>query len=449
MLDSEEELRAPSPDQTRRSWEARQMMLRLINSGKSWSGHERNVCFLNTGGTRFATVSATTGLDFLDDGRALVRVDWDGDGDLDLWQSNRNAPRLRYLRNDSPAGNRSLSLALEGNGKTTSRDAIGARVEVAVRGGDGGRRIRTLRAGEGFLAQSSKRLHFAHGEAEGIEEVSVRWPAGELEVFRGLEPDGRYLLVQGSGRARLLDAPPPGAELQPGVPELPSPTAAARIPLVPRLRMPRVVYRPFGGGEERALPTGRGQAVWLNLWASWCAPCLEELGEITRRAGELRAASVEVVALAVDGVGEDDGDPAAAEERLRALGFRFPAGRATEEILSLCQNLHGWVVPVHRTLPLPTSFLIEPGGELAAIYTGRVSVDRVLDDLAFLAEGPDRARRFERTSELGGRAVRHPVVEALGRAADGRVLFEVAGLLWQAARKAEACLLYTSPSPRD
>ena len=40
----------------------------MLDAGVSWSGRERNCCFLNTGSPRFANVSAVTGLDFLDDG---------------------------------------------------------------------------------------------------------------------------------------------------------------------------------------------------------------------------------------------------------------------------------------------------------------------------------------------------------------------------------------------
>ena len=76
----------------------------MLGGGRSFSGRERNCCFLNTGygqsaGNRFADISALSGLDFPDDGRAVALVDWDQDGDVDLWVSNRNAPRLRLLRN--------------------------------------------------------------------------------------------------------------------------------------------------------------------------------------------------------------------------------------------------------------------------------------------------------------------------------------------------------------
>ena len=104
---------------------------RLIQSGKSFSGRERNCCFLNIGSRRFANISALSGLDFIDDARAAATVDWDHDGDLDLWIANRTGPQLRFLRNDIETGHHYVSLRLEG--RSANRDGIGARVEVVPR----------------------------------------------------------------------------------------------------------------------------------------------------------------------------------------------------------------------------------------------------------------------------------------------------------------------------
>ncbi len=65
-------------------------------------------------------MSAVSGLDFPDDGRCVAVADWDQDGDLDLWLANRNAPRLRFMRNNAPTSNHYVSLRLIGNGTTTN-----------------------------------------------------------------------------------------------------------------------------------------------------------------------------------------------------------------------------------------------------------------------------------------------------------------------------------------
>jgi cytochrome c biogenesis protein CcmG, thiol:disulfide interchange protein DsbE len=44
----------------------------------------------------------------------------------------------------------------------------------------------------------------------------------------------------------------------------------------------------------------RGQVVVLNFWATWCAPCVEELPSLVEMQRRLRAKGVTVVAVSVD-----------------------------------------------------------------------------------------------------------------------------------------------------
>jgi hypothetical protein len=142
-----------------RGWAAVNKMLR---AGKAFSGNERKSCFLNVGGERFANVSAAMSLDLADDGRGLSLVDWDHDGDLDMWMTCRTSPSVKLLVNESQSQNGYLLLRLQG--KTCNRDAIGARVEVYRAADDRRPQLRTLRAGDGYLAQSTKWLHFGAWE---------------------------------------------------------------------------------------------------------------------------------------------------------------------------------------------------------------------------------------------------------------------------------------------
>jgi len=177
----------------RQGWRA---LNRLLHEDRSFSGRERHCAFLNLGGPEagFATASAVTGFDFPEDGRGLATVDWDFDGDLDVWLTNRTAPRVRFLKNSVEA-RPFVAFKLRGDGLRTNRDAIGARLELHLRGaGAAPVRLRTLRGGEGFLSQSSNWIHFGLGDASGIEKLVVRWPGGEAEEVRGLEA-GRFYRI--------------------------------------------------------------------------------------------------------------------------------------------------------------------------------------------------------------------------------------------------------------
>ena len=94
---------------------------------RSWSGYQRKKLFRNLGGATFAEVAAAAGVDNDRDGRGVALADFDGDGRLDVFQTNAAQESLLYL-NRTPGGGHWLGLRLVG--ARGNRDAIGARVTV-------------------------------------------------------------------------------------------------------------------------------------------------------------------------------------------------------------------------------------------------------------------------------------------------------------------------------
>ncbi len=360
---------------------------RLVRQGFSWSGHERNCFYLNVG-DGFVRADAVSGLDFDDDGRSAAAVDWDGDGDLDLLVTNRTGPRLRILRNNADAA---PAVELKLQGTQGNRDAIGARVNLTL--DDGRQLIATRHAGAGYLASIGSWMHFGLGEA-AVVAVSVRWPSGAVESFSGIDGPGRWQLVEGSGSA-IADSSPPLAFLD-AVDPAPEPTSAARVLLPEPLPLPRLPVLSDSGVEATLFGVAeqllRGQEprppLLLNVWASWCAPCLSELADFQEQRARFQEAGVELLALSADTL---EARPAAAE-RLQELGWTSPSGFASPAALEILDALQGAVLGSEVRMPVPTSFLIDGKGNLAALYLGPVSTEQVLADVALL-RGPEEARR--------------------------------------------------------
>lgn len=339
----------------------------IIDQGGSLSGNERNCAFLNTGGGRFATVSAITGLDASDDARSPAPVDWDGDGDLDLWVANRSAPMLRFHENRSAASKGWLAFRLRGT--KSNRDGIGARVTVTTR--TGVTRSKTLKAGEGFLSNGSKWLHFGLGAKSEIAEVTVHWPGGKAETIKGAVAGLRCTITEGSGTAEPLPSTEtvsyPSQEAPSESPAASYAVRAGSLTAIPTL--------PFETpeGTDGTIQFD-GTPLLVNLWASWCAPCVEELTTFAKDADRLRKSGMKIIALGVDG--RDKAAPIIAK-----TGFPFSWGTTTEETLRRLQLVHRMSFGVKREFPIPTSILITGDGRIAAWYFGPVAVDRLLADL--------------------------------------------------------------------
>lgn len=56
-------------------------------------------------------------------------------------------------------------------------------------------------------------------------------------------------------------------------------------------------------GERLTLEKFRGKVVVLNMWATWCAPCIHEMPTLDRLQQQLEDVDVVVVALSIDSGG--------------------------------------------------------------------------------------------------------------------------------------------------
>jgi hypothetical protein len=169
---------------------------------KTLSGYQRNHLFHNQGGTLFRDDAARHGLDSIRDARGVAVADLDNDGRLDLFVTNAGAePHL--FRNVAPAAGHWLELVLEGSGKNPR--AIGARVWAEA---GGARRVRFVDGGNGFGAQSTRRVHFGLGDAAAVERLEIAWPSGRRQVFEDVAAGRIYRAIEGRPELVPFEAAP-------------------------------------------------------------------------------------------------------------------------------------------------------------------------------------------------------------------------------------------------
>ncbi len=84
-------------------------------------------------------------------------------------------------------------------------------------------------------------------------------------------------------------------------PEPPEQTSAAPDPAADVTGEPRPPFSlPGPNGEPRSIAAFDGQVVLINFWATWCAPCLEEVPALVETQAALGDRGLQVVGVAFD-----------------------------------------------------------------------------------------------------------------------------------------------------
>ncbi len=133
-----------------------------------------------------------------------------------------------------------------------------------------------------------------------------------------------------------------------------------------------------GNGEKVSLADFRGKVILLNLWATWCAPCLNEMPTLDRLKADMASQDFDVIAVSVDKAGVEK-----SREFLKRTGASH-LELFVDEIMQLNFDF--------SVYQLPTTILIGRDG----IEIGRIVGDKDWDALevkrflgAIIAEGQD------------------------------------------------------------
>jgi len=152
---------------------------------------QHNTVFRNTGGGKFAALTAEAGLTARPPSRHRGSAvgDLNGDGRLDVVVSALSAPAEIWM-NQSPAGAHWLELALEGT--KSNRDAIGARIKVTTKSMT---QYNHVTHASGYASSSAGPVHFGLGPDASAASIEIRWPSGIVQTLKDVAAD-RILRVK-------------------------------------------------------------------------------------------------------------------------------------------------------------------------------------------------------------------------------------------------------------
>jgi hypothetical protein len=173
----------------------------FVTNGWDTTNSDQSRLFRNDAGV-FSDVSNAAGVTDMKFGRGLVTLDYDNDGDLDVYIANHGAQPILY-RNDGGNANDWLKIKLQGT--VSNRDGLGALVTLDPdTSTTGDEMVRELNGGSNFLGHNELLVHFGLGpSASNIDLITVAWPSGILQQLTNVSANQVLDLLESAGPAPL------------------------------------------------------------------------------------------------------------------------------------------------------------------------------------------------------------------------------------------------------
>jgi thiol-disulfide isomerase/thioredoxin len=111
-------------------------------------------------------------------------------------------------------------------------------------------------------------------------------------------------------------------------------------------------------GQVTSLAQLRGKVVVLNLWATWCPPCVAEMPGLQHLHEKTKGDNIALLLLSVDE------KPEKVRRFVARRGFTMPV-----------YTLAGPLPAVFNTESIPTTFLIAPNGDIVDRHEGMGDYD--------------------------------------------------------------------------
>jgi thiol-disulfide isomerase/thioredoxin len=117
-------------------------------------------------------------------------------------------------------------------------------------------------------------------------------------------------------------------------------------------------------GDSQPLEQWRGRVLVVNFWATWCAPCREEIPGFVRLQERHGGRGLQFVGIAID-------QPGKVSDFAREFGINYPLLIGGTETLDLLRETG------NRQAVLPYSVVIDRDGKVASRQPGGLKQDRL------------------------------------------------------------------------
>jgi thiol-disulfide isomerase/thioredoxin len=124
-------------------------------------------------------------------------------------------------------------------------------------------------------------------------------------------------------------------------------------------------------GETQSVEQWRGKVVVVNFWATWCAPCREEIPFFVKLQKKYGERGLQFVGIAID-------QPSKVRPFAAEFGMNFPVLLGGAEAIELTRTLG------NRAAVLPFTVIVSRDGRIAGTETGAVKEGRFESFLASL-----------------------------------------------------------------
>ena len=110
-------------------------------------------------------------------------------------------------------------------------------------------------------------------------------------------------------------------------------------------------------GRNQAIDSWRGRVIVINFWATWCAPCREEIPVFVRLQERYGARGLQFVGIAIDA-------PEKVGQFAREFGINYPLFLGGLDTMALMREAG------NRAGVLPYTFVLDRQGNIASRHPG-------------------------------------------------------------------------------